>query len=174
MAEFDTYHSQKNEDLLGVAGDHLDGEIALHEQVYSHNFGALLPYIYKHLPQILVRLRAARKALDISESSSASPGPRKPSIYERDLSNGVAESRSARSGRAPLILPAAHVFDSTSSRLAVNIEPVAQAMKEGVGSLFRFGGQSPSRAWASPGVPVSELRGNAPMSRSGSVLSRFW
>jgi sorting nexin-9/18/33 len=39
MAEFDSYHSQKNDDFLEVAGDHLDGEIALHEQASSHNFG---------------------------------------------------------------------------------------------------------------------------------------
>jgi sorting nexin-9/18/33 len=130
--------------------------------------------MYGHLCKILVKLRAARKALDISESSAASPGPRKPSLYERDLSNGAAESRSTRSGRAPLILPAAHVFDSASSRLAINIEPVAQAMKEGVGSLFRIGGRTPSRAWARPGVRSPEAQGNAPMSRSGSVFSRFW
>jgi len=154
MAEFDAYHSQKNEDILRIAGDHLDGEIALHEQV-------------------LLRLRAARKALDISEAS-ASPGPRKASIYERDLNNGIAESRSNRNGRTPLILPAAHVFDSASSRLAINMEPVAQAVKEGVGSLFRFGGQSPSRLVNGPGVRVSEVRGNAPISRSGSVFNPFW
>jgi len=41
MAEFDAYHSQKNEDILRIAGDHLDGEIALHEQVDSRIFRAL-------------------------------------------------------------------------------------------------------------------------------------
>ena len=36
MAEFETYHAQKNEDFRRLATEHLDGEIALHEQVISH------------------------------------------------------------------------------------------------------------------------------------------
>jgi sorting nexin-9/18/33 len=33
MAEMDTYHSQKVDDLKSIAMDHLDGEIAFYEQV---------------------------------------------------------------------------------------------------------------------------------------------
>jgi sorting nexin-9/18/33 len=34
MAEMETYHIQKGEDFQTLAKEHLDGEIALHEQVY--------------------------------------------------------------------------------------------------------------------------------------------
>ena len=33
MEEMDTYHTQKVEDFQALAKDHLDGEIALYEQV---------------------------------------------------------------------------------------------------------------------------------------------
>lgn len=33
MAEMDTYHTQKVEDFQALTKDHLDGEIALYEQV---------------------------------------------------------------------------------------------------------------------------------------------
>ena len=33
MAEMDTYHTQKVEDFQELAKEHLDGEIALYEQV---------------------------------------------------------------------------------------------------------------------------------------------
>lgn len=33
MAEFETYHTQKVDDFRTLAKEHLDGEIALHEQV---------------------------------------------------------------------------------------------------------------------------------------------
>ena len=33
MAEMDTYHTQKLEDFQELAKEHLDGEIALYEQV---------------------------------------------------------------------------------------------------------------------------------------------
>ena len=33
MAEMDVYHTQKSEDLKAITVDHLDGEIALYEQV---------------------------------------------------------------------------------------------------------------------------------------------
>jgi hypothetical protein len=41
MAEFETYHSQKNEDFRRLATEHLDGEIALYEQVIP-------PLLYLH------------------------------------------------------------------------------------------------------------------------------
>ena len=34
MAEFETYHSQKVEDFQTLTTEYLDGEIALHEQVW--------------------------------------------------------------------------------------------------------------------------------------------
>lgn len=36
MAEFETYHDQKVEDFETLTIEHLDGEIALYEQVHQH------------------------------------------------------------------------------------------------------------------------------------------
>lgn len=36
MAEVETYHTQKLEDFQTLTKDHLDGEIALYEQVKPH------------------------------------------------------------------------------------------------------------------------------------------
>lgn len=33
VAEFDTYHNQKNEDIARIVAEHLEGEIDHHEQV---------------------------------------------------------------------------------------------------------------------------------------------
>lgn len=42
MAEMDTYHSQKLEDFRSLMTDHLDGEIALYEQVREcPHFGSI-------------------------------------------------------------------------------------------------------------------------------------
>ena len=38
MAEMDTYHTQKLEDFQELAKEHLDGEIALYEQVRRHTY----------------------------------------------------------------------------------------------------------------------------------------
>ncbi len=37
MAEIETYHTQKQEDFQALTKDHLDGEIALHEQVLFYS-----------------------------------------------------------------------------------------------------------------------------------------
>ncbi|KAF9517696.1 hypothetical protein BS47DRAFT_1314028, partial [Hydnum rufescens UP504] len=108
MAEFETYHTQKNEDFRRLAIEHLDGEIALHEQVLS-------------------RLRIARSAFDDPpDPTIIPPGPRRPSIYERH------ESQAARMAPSPLVQPTPHVFDANSAGL----RPVARAVREGVGMLF--------------------------------------
>ncbi|KAJ3820075.1 hypothetical protein F5880DRAFT_1615887 [Lentinula raphanica] len=133
MAEMETYHSQKVEDFETLAKDHLDGEIALYEQ-------------------ILIRLKAARRSFDtttmpgaVSLSSSLAspssplpmhhnhilpsrpPSPRKPSIYERELD-------APRLTPAPLPQPCPHVFDSTPMR------PVSAAIGSAVGGLLGGGG----------------------------------
>ncbi|KAJ3766532.1 hypothetical protein FB446DRAFT_849637 [Lentinula raphanica] len=133
MAEMETYHSQKVEDFETLAKDHLDGEIALYEQ-------------------ILIRLKAARRSFDtttmpgaVSSSSSLAspssplpmhhnhilpsrpPSPRKPSIYERELD-------APRLTPAPLPQPCPHVFDSTPMR------PVSVAIGSAVSGLLGDGG----------------------------------
>ncbi|KAJ1311888.1 hypothetical protein OPQ81_010347 [Rhizoctonia solani] len=65
LAEFETYHTQRSEDLTWIATEYLDEEIALYEQV-------------------LVRLRAARGAF--AERTS---GERGPSIYEKHIGKPV-------------------------------------------------------------------------------------
>ncbi|TFK82332.1 PX-domain-containing protein [Polyporus arcularius HHB13444] len=90
MAEMDTYHTQKVEDFQELAKEHLDGEIALYEQ-------------------ILNRLRTARKAFDQSQYDELGRNPRQASIYERELEH-------PRLNPAPLSQPCPHVFDSAPMR----------------------------------------------------------
>ncbi|KAH9916993.1 uncharacterized protein BXZ73DRAFT_92431 [Epithele typhae] len=90
MAEMDTYHTQKLEDFQELTKEHLDGEIALYEQ-------------------ILARLRTARKAFDEPQYTELGKGPRQPSIYERELEQ-------PRPGPPPLPQPCPHVFDSAPMR----------------------------------------------------------
>ncbi|KAK7056363.1 hypothetical protein VNI00_002917 [Paramarasmius palmivorus] len=90
MAEMETYHMQKVEDFSNLAKEHLDGEIALYEQV-------------------LTRLRAARASFDPPQLAELSVTPRQPSIYERELEQ-------PRLGSAPLLQPCPHVFDSAPMR----------------------------------------------------------
>ncbi|KAG8893567.1 hypothetical protein FRB99_001873 [Tulasnella sp. 403] len=152
MAEFDTYHTQKGEDIDRIAKDHLDSEIAFHEQV-------------------LKRLRTAREAFNTppdpppsgkaptfkavsprpvptpTTSASASfpqplpPGPRQPSIYERDLA--AAYTRAP----APLPQPTAHIYDG-----ATTIRPVSSAVRDGVSMLF--GGAGLKTGYAGLGSPT--------------------
>ncbi|KAG8987328.1 hypothetical protein FRB94_013426 [Tulasnella sp. JGI-2019a] len=150
MAELDTYHTQKGEDFDKIAIEHLDGEIAFHEQV-------------------LARLRAARAAFDSSPaptttlptpaptpstskfSSMKSPtysgpfspspmrqsslltqplpvGPRQPSIYERDLAGATTRAI------PPLPQPTAHVLDSTGTHNP--IKPVGVAVRDGMSMIL--------------------------------------
>ncbi|THU93534.1 hypothetical protein K435DRAFT_725354 [Dendrothele bispora CBS 962.96] len=140
MAEMETYHSQKVEDFATIAKEHLDGEIALYEQ-------------------ILVRLRSARSAFDLApesevadspsglssglshstsrihDSTSLTPilsGPRQPSIYERELEN-------PRLTTDPLPQPTPHVFDSTPVGRGVG-SVVGRPVSVAVGSLLGSGG----------------------------------
>ncbi|KAG8880051.1 hypothetical protein FRB97_001202 [Tulasnella sp. 331] len=141
MAELDTYHTQKGEDFDKIAMEHLDGEIAFHEQV-------------------LARLRAARAAFDPNQNPTTSPtipptptskywpasptssisqphrqsslsfqplppGPRQPSMYERDLA--AATTRMV----PPLPQPTAHVLDSTTP-----MRPVGVAVRDGMSILL--------------------------------------
>ncbi|TFY58146.1 hypothetical protein EVJ58_g6601 [Rhodofomes roseus] len=90
MAEMDTYHTQKVEDFQALAKEHLDGEIALYEQ-------------------ILTRLRNARATFDDPTYTSLGRGANPPSMYERELEN-------PRLNPPPLTQPCPHVFDSAPIR----------------------------------------------------------
>ncbi|KAI1794306.1 hypothetical protein LXA43DRAFT_134219 [Ganoderma leucocontextum] len=90
MAEMDTYHTQKLEDFQELAKEHLDGEIALYEQILS-------------------RLHTARQAFDQPQYDELARGSRQPSIYERELER-------PRLNPAPLSQPCPHVFDSAPMR----------------------------------------------------------
>lgn len=131
-----------------------------------------------------MRLRAARKFLDDTlpmAAADATPSPRNHSLYERDLIDGVAASRSSRSEQQPLVLPVAHVFDSASNRLGlgVNLEPVAQVVKDSVSSILGIGSSDRGypKAWAGPGNIVTSLaprQASPNIPSSGGVFSRFW
>ncbi|KAJ4473843.1 hypothetical protein J3R30DRAFT_3707813 [Lentinula aciculospora] len=72
MAEMETYHSQKVEDFEMLTKDHLDGEIALYEQVgivyLAHIF--VLNSSFSGTIKILARLKAARTPFDAPTASS--------------------------------------------------------------------------------------------------------
>ncbi|KAF9225836.1 hypothetical protein BS17DRAFT_794683 [Gyrodon lividus] len=90
MSEIDTYHTQKVEDFTTLTKDHLDGEIALYEQ-------------------ILTRLKTARKAFDPLHSDELGRSPRRPSRFEKDLDRLVNDVE-------PLPQPCPHVYDSAPMR----------------------------------------------------------
>ncbi|CAE6498616.1 unnamed protein product [Rhizoctonia solani] len=68
LAEFETYHTQRSEDLTRIATEYLDEEIALYEQV-------------------LVRLRAARQGFN-----EKTAGGRGVSIYEKHIGKPIVPS----------------------------------------------------------------------------------
>jgi hypothetical protein len=114
--------------------------------------------------QILQRLKSARQEFDSSPDMTGDiVSEVKPSIYTKDLFNGVAALKSSRTTQ-PLALPTASVFESKSNRLMSAIQPVASVLKEGVESFF-----GPERA------PLTKMTGNdSGMPRAGSVLSNLW
>ncbi|KAF8331298.1 uncharacterized protein EI90DRAFT_3057450, partial [Cantharellus anzutake] len=115
MAELETYHQHKNEDFRQLSKDYLDGEIEFMEQV-------------------LTRFRTARRAFDAPPDPKVLfPGPRRPSIHEKDLSLPPSKRREVK----PLTQPTPHMFDSSGGAL----KPVAKVLQE-VGLLFRVGGSS--------------------------------
>src|SRR5690349_15389581 len=91
MAEMDFYHQQKTSDITGIMIEHLDGEIALYEQ-------------------ILTRLKNARKGLTPDGLSRLDDRPRVPGLYERDLG-----AISGLGGRE-LEMPCPHVYDAAPMR----------------------------------------------------------
>ncbi|KAG6377444.1 hypothetical protein JVT61DRAFT_15249 [Boletus reticuloceps] len=90
MSELDTYHTQKVEDFTSLTKDHLDGEIALYEQM-------------------LTRLKAARRTLDPPHLDELGRSPRRPSRFEKDLDRSVNDIE-------PLPQPCPHVYDSAPMR----------------------------------------------------------
>lgn len=122
MAEFDVLHTQKKEDFELITTDYLDNEIAFYERVQF----ALVPSTnYSQNPaQVISRLKTARHLFDVpvEELELVMPGPRQPSIYEKDLSDPRLRS-------GPLPQPSPHIFDSKP------IRPVSAAIG-GVGMFF--------------------------------------
>ncbi|KAH0826616.1 hypothetical protein J3R83DRAFT_4980 [Lanmaoa asiatica] len=90
MSELDTYHTQKVEDFTSLTKDHLDGEIALYEQM-------------------LTRLKVARRNLDPQHLDELGRSPRRPSRFEKDLERSVNDVE-------PLPQPCPHVYDSAPMR----------------------------------------------------------
>ncbi|CEL60321.1 Sorting nexin-33 OS=Xenopus laevis GN=snx33 PE=2 SV=1 [Rhizoctonia solani AG-1 IB] len=86
LAEFETYHTQRAEDLTRIATEYLDEEIGLYEQV-------------------LVRLRAARAGFEQRDREVAGWGV---SIYEKHLGRPVLPT--------PVPQPTGHVYDSAPVR----------------------------------------------------------
>ncbi|KAJ3804056.1 hypothetical protein F5876DRAFT_83860 [Lentinula aff. lateritia] len=153
MAEMQTYHSQKVEDFETLAKDHLDGEIALYEQILtrlqiarssfdkstassthlftSSSLASPIPSSSSpSLPSSSSLITPSYKITHTSHISPTSqdrihrsPSPRKPSIYERELD-------APRLVPAPLPQPCPHVFDSTPMR------PVSVAIGGAVGGLL--------------------------------------
>lgn len=139
MAEMDTYHSQKVEDLRSIAVDHLDGEIAFYEQVtrlVKKTNIILMDY------QILTRLKTARALYDGEKYAELGTSPRLPSIYEKDL---ISDSPgNLNLNPRPLEQPCPHVYDSAPMR------PVSVAIQEGVGMFLGDGsgkGRMFSKFW---------------------------
>lgn len=90
MSELDTYHTQKVEDFTNLTKDHLDGEIALYEQ-------------------IVTRLKTARRTLDPLHLDELGRSPRRPSQFEKDLDKSANDVE-------PLPQPCPHVYDSAPMR----------------------------------------------------------
>ncbi|KAG9093547.1 hypothetical protein FRC06_011473 [Ceratobasidium sp. 370] len=90
MAEFDTYHEQRGEDMTQIAVEYLDSEIALYEQV-------------------LQKLRTARSAFTPEGAKDLPSGPRQQSMYEKHL-------RGSAQPAAPLPQPTTHVYDPAPIR----------------------------------------------------------
>ncbi|KIK60406.1 hypothetical protein GYMLUDRAFT_606826 [Collybiopsis luxurians FD-317 M1] len=134
MAEMETYHSQKVEDFETLAKDHLDGEIALYEQILSRLQAARSSFDSPSEPLPVSSssssiLRSTSSSHMLSLSASA---PRQPSIYEREL-------EAPRLTPAPLLQPCPHVFDSTPMRpvsVAVGTLLGGGYKGEGRGSVF--------------------------------------
>ncbi|CAE6464701.1 unnamed protein product [Rhizoctonia solani] len=93
LAEFETYHTQRSEDLTRIATEYLDEEIALYEQV-------------------LVRLRAARQGFN--EKTAGGRGVSYvfllfvTMIYEKHIGKPIVPS--------PVPQPTAHVYDPAPVR----------------------------------------------------------
>jgi len=91
MAEMDFYHQQKTSDIKTIVTEHLEGEIALYEQ-------------------ILARLKNARRGLTPEGLSGFDDQPRVPGLYERDL--GAFSGLNERE----LEMPCPHVYDAAPMR----------------------------------------------------------
>ncbi|KAG8903855.1 hypothetical protein FRC01_008958 [Tulasnella sp. 417] len=145
MAEFDSYHDQKGEDFDRIAKEHLDGEIAFHEQILRRLRAARAgfdppgatsptgPSSFPASPPTTAPLSASgfttasgrARSASTSQYYTALPnGPRQPSIYERDLGTSTVNRQPA-----PLPQPTAHIFDSGVVR------PVSTAVNTIVGGI---------------------------------------
>ncbi|KAG8711808.1 hypothetical protein FRC09_020397 [Ceratobasidium sp. 395] len=90
MAEFDTYHEQRGEDMTQIAVEYLDSEIAFYAQV-------------------LQKLRTARLTFTPDGAKDLPPGPRQRSMYEKNLSGSAQPA-------TPLPQLTSHVYDPAPIR----------------------------------------------------------
>lgn len=205
LSEFENYHTQKNEDILRIMTDHLDGEIDLLEGVLARLRGAK-----EGLGALSIKKDSYGEFLDtpkigtleISDEENGNVNgeeevrDRRPSIYERDLYNGVASKRSNRYEQKPIAMPSPGVFDSRGVGVGVGVGVVKEgvgAVKEGVSSILSIGVGWPgspsriisgsSRLAARPTSPISpgSVLGRPASPKSptgsaagGSMFSRFW
>ncbi|KAF8597785.1 hypothetical protein BDV93DRAFT_479145 [Ceratobasidium sp. AG-I] len=90
MAEFDTYHDQRGEDVTQIAVEYLDSEIEFYEQVIQ-------------------KLRNARSTFTTEGAAGLPKGPRQPSMYEKNI-------RAPPQPSAPLPQPTSHIYDPAPIR----------------------------------------------------------
>ncbi|KAG8955111.1 hypothetical protein FRC04_009568 [Tulasnella sp. 424] len=186
MAEFDNYHAQKGEDFDRIAKEHLDGEIAFHEQILRRlrsaraafeppsatsptgqtYFPASPPASATTPASAFTTMSGRQRSSSMSQYYSALPnGPRQPSIYERDLGTATVHRQPA-----PLPQPTAHIFDSGVVR------PVSTAVNTIVGGI-KGGAEGLKETGSAMGVglPSLSMPGLGDITR-GSVFDfgRLW
>ncbi|KAG9028962.1 hypothetical protein FS837_003699, partial [Tulasnella sp. UAMH 9824] len=165
IAEFDNYHEQKGEDFDRIAKEHLDGEIAFHEQILRRLRAARAGFeppsassptgqSYFASPPTTAPLSASgfttasgrARSVSTSQYYSALPsGPRQPSIYERDLGTSAVTRNPP-----PLPQPTAHIFDSGVVR------PVSTAVNTIVGGI-KGGAEGLKETGSAMGVGLPSL-----------------
>ena len=84
--------------------------------------------VHPNVIKVLSRLRTTRALFNTSdeEFNAIMPGPRQPSVYEKDLANGSGGLRSSWSAE-PLEKPSPHVLDGGSTGLA--IRPLSEVVQ---------------------------------------------
>ncbi|KAG8960054.1 hypothetical protein FRC05_007128 [Tulasnella sp. 425] len=186
MAEFDNYHSQKGEDFDRIAKEHLDGEIAFHEQILRYlrsaragfeppsatsptgqtYFPASPPASATPPASAFTTMSGRQRSSSMSQYYSALPnGPRQPSIYERDLGTATVHRQPA-----PLPQPTVHIFDSgVVCPVSTAVNTIVGGIKGGAEGLKETG------SVMGVGLPSLSMPGLGDITR-GSVFDfgRLW